>query len=72
MSLLELQYFSRQGGDPPTPIRQVRNASTYSVATSDKIIFVDTSISAVSLYLPSPKAVQSGTEIRIKDSSGHS
>ena len=71
MSLLDVQYFSRQAGDLPTPIRQLRNVTSYSVMSGDKIILVDTSKSAVNIYLPPAKSTQAGGQISVKDSSGH-
>ncbi len=69
MSLLELQYFSRQGGES-TPIRKLRDVTSYRVLSGDKIILVDTSKSSVKLLLPSASGVQAGSTISVKDSSG--
>ena len=70
MSLLDIQYFSRQPGKR-TPIKKLAGRAEYTITGLEEVIFIDTSKVSVKVYLPKPGAVQTGSGFSIKDSTGN-
>lgn len=70
MSLVDIQYFSRQG-ERRSPIKRLSGKAEYKLNGIEEMLFIDTAKTAVQLYLPSPTAVQTGSGFSIKDYTGN-